>query len=221
MARLDYWVSRWPVVVVAAMMVLSSSGCVGLTAQLLYMINGLKIPAEYEGLEDKRVAVICVSKVSAYGNGTEAESIARLTAAMIAKEVKNVEVVRYSEIKDWIDNNDWDTIDYRAIGKGVNAEMLVAIDLSNISYNDGQTLYKGRASAGVKVFDMTKGGKVAWSRSLPDFQHPQQGGRPTTEMSESAFKQEFLKVFARDIARSFYAYDKVEALASDAAILGP
>lgn len=219
MSRVDYWVSRWPVVVVAALIVLSSSGCVGLAAQILYMFQGLQFPAKFEGLQKKRVAVVCVSKATSYGNGTEAESVARLVSAMLAREVKGIEVVRYTEIKDWIDNNDWDYIDYRAIGKGVSAEMLVAIDLKAISYNDGQTLYKGRANYDITVYDMNER-KIAWSDSFPDVQHPQQGGRPTTEMSEGAFKSEFLKILSRDIARNFYAYDKVEALASDTTVLG-
>lgn len=219
MARLDYWISRWPVVVVTAMIVLSSSGCVGLAAQIMYLWKGNKQPAETHCLENQRVAVVCVSKASAYGNGTESEALARMVGALLGKEVKDIEMVRYTEVKDWIDNNDWDYIDYKAIGKGVKADMLVAIDLSNISYHEGQTLYRGHADYSITVYNMTKGGKVEWSDQQPDFNYPREGGRPSTEMSEPKFKQMFLRILADDIARNFYDYEKILDVASDARLL--
>ena len=51
-----------------AAVIATSAGCVGLTAQLLYWVNGgNKIEPEFEGMKEKRVAVVCVSNSSSYG----------------------------------------------------------------------------------------------------------------------------------------------------------
>lgn len=219
MSRLEFWLSRGSLFMVAAMIILASSGCVGLTAQILYMIKGNKIEAECPiELDGKRVAVVCVTK-SAYGNGPEGTALARMVAAQLRREVDDIEVVSHQKVADWIDNNDWDYVDYRAIGRGVEAELLIAIDLSSLAYYDGQTLYKGRADYGITLYDMKKGGKVVWSKKVPDYSWPAHGGRPVTDMVEAKFKQEFLGMLSRDISRCFYDYDKVEALANDAQLL--
>jgi hypothetical protein len=220
MSRLEFCVSRWPVMIVAAILMLSTSGCVGIAAQLMYMAGAGDIKPEFAGLKDKRVAVVCVSNRSAYGSGNESRALARMVSVILAREVKKIEIVSQTEIDNWKDTNEWDEIDYRAIGRGVKAEMLVAIDLRSLSYYDGQTMYKGRADFTVSVYDMTEGnGKIVWSKATPDFQHPRHGGRPVTDMVESNFQKEFLGLLAKDIARSFHSYDKVVKVATDAAML--
>lgn len=219
MSRLDYYISRWPLMMAACMVMLCTSGCVGIAAQLMYMAGMGDIPAEFEGLEEKRVAVVCVSNRSAYGSGAEAEALARMVSAILRKEVKKIDVVSHIEIDNWKDNFDWDEIDYRVVGRGVKADMVVAIDVKKLSYYEGQTLYKGCADFSVTVYDMSKGGEVAFSRDIPDFQFPQQGGRPVTDMVEAKFQKVFLTMLAQDIARSFHSYDKIENVGSDARLL--
>jgi hypothetical protein len=217
MSRLEFWASRWPLVMVAALLVLSSSGCVGLAAQLMYVIGGPpKVKAEYAGLKGKRVAVVCVSNASAYGTGSEAKTIATLVGAILQREVKKIEVIPQSEISNWQDANDWNLADYREVGKGVDADMVVAIDLSSISDYEGQTLYKGRASFKLRVYDMAEAGDVVFSRDGSDFQYPVHGGRPASDMQEPAFKKLFISMLAQDIARTFYDYAMVEKFGADA-----
>ena len=53
-----------------AVFLIGSTGCIGAMAQLLYVIKGHKSPADFAGLEGKRVAVVVVSDASAYGPDT-------------------------------------------------------------------------------------------------------------------------------------------------------
>ena len=53
-----------------AVLIPSATGCVGLAAHIGYFIWGNKVPAEYPGLEDKRVAVICTAGGVNYGPDT-------------------------------------------------------------------------------------------------------------------------------------------------------
>jgi hypothetical protein len=206
MSRIDFWVSRWPVVIVAALTMLSAPGCVGMAAQLMYMMGMHQVKPECE-LKDKRVAVVCLANRLSYGTGSESRVIAQYVSAKLRKEVKDIELVPTSEIENWRDNNDWDEIDYRAIGRGVKADMLIAIDVKSLSFHEGQTLYKGKADVKVTAYDMTKGGAVEFSKDMPDFQFPQHGGRPVTDMSEAKFQAMFLMILAEEIARPFHSYD--------------
>jgi hypothetical protein len=215
MTRIDFWVSRWPLVIVAALAMLSAPGCVGMAAQLMYVMGLDKIKPEYE-LEGKRVAVVCLANSSSYSSGGEARSLARMVAVILQKEVKDIEIVPYSEIEDWRDNNNWDEIDYRAIGRGVKADVLIAIDVSSLKFHDGQTLYKGRADVKVTAYDMTKGGQVAFTKDMPDFQFPREGSRPVQDMSELKFQTLYLTILSKHIARNFHSYDKVPDFGSDA-----
>ena len=46
------------------------TGCVGALSQLIYTIRGHDEEPAFPGLNDKRVAVVCVSDASAYGPDT-------------------------------------------------------------------------------------------------------------------------------------------------------
>ena len=98
------------------------AGCVGFTAQLLYLWNGNKVPAAFSDLEDKRVAIVCVSDSSAYGPGATPTLIAEQVESILEQELEDIELVGQDEVADWIDHNNWDQIDYRDIGRGVKSE---------------------------------------------------------------------------------------------------
>ena len=57
-----------------------------------------------------------------------------------------------AEVADWLDSHGDDLTDYRDVGRGVKADMVVGIDLLSFNLHEGQTLLKGRAKVGVKVY---------------------------------------------------------------------
>ena len=69
--RLQHWLS-WLLIVG----VLGIGGC-NLLPHIAYIAGGTMVPAQFKGLEDSRVAVVCVSDDSSYGSGTESERLAR------------------------------------------------------------------------------------------------------------------------------------------------
>jgi hypothetical protein len=167
-------------------------------------------------LEEKRVAVVCLTNHSSYGSGSESKVISQSVSTILRKEVKKIELVPQSEIANWRDNNDWDEIDYRAVGRGVKADIVIAIDVKSLSFHEGQTLYKGKADVKVTAYDMTKGGDIAFSRDMSDFQYPQHGGRPVTDMSETKFQGMFLMILSEHIARNFHSWDPQVPIGEDA-----
>ena len=200
-----------------AVAVATSSGCVGLTAQLLYWVKGGdKIDPEFTGMKGQRVAVVCVSNTGSYGPNSFCSLLERRVGSALREQGEKIEVVPPDDVADWIDSNDWNQMDYREIGRGVNADLVLGIDVGDLRLHEGQTLYQGRATLTLTVYDMQEDGKVAFRRTIPDFTFPQNGPRHATEMSEARFRSLFIEVLAKHVTKYFCPYSFEEDFAKDA-----
>jgi hypothetical protein len=188
--------------------VLAMAGCNTLPI-IAYIAGGSIMPAQFEGLEASRVAVICVSDDASYGAGTESKLLASEISKILASEVPNIEIVSRSDIADWKDRKGWDEIDYREVGRGVKADRVVAIDLSGFRVRQGTSLLKGRANLTITVFDMTAGGKEVFQKEIIDFNYPTNGPF-ATDISEAKFTQIYVKVLATHVAKFFHEYDPID-----------
>lgn len=188
---------------------LGIGGC-NVLPHIAYIAGGTMVPAQFQGLEGERVAVVCVSDDASYGAGTESERLARGIAKILAEKVPDIEVVPWSEIADWIDRKGWDEIDYREVGRGVKADRVLAVDLSGFRVREGASLMKGRADLTITVFDMTAGGKEVFQKEIVEYEFPPNGPYHAAEISEAKFSKLFLTVLARDIAKYFHKYDMIE-----------
>ena len=195
------------------------SGCAGLIAYPLYVIKGDSVPANYDKLASKRVAVICKSASSASGPNSPESLINRHFSQILQERVSDVEIVPVEEVADWIDRNNWNEIDCVEVGRGVNADAVVLLAVESFSLKDSPTLFKGRSTVTTKVYDLTQDGKVDYQGNTFDFAYPQNGGRHTTELSDAAFQRQFTKVLSHHLAKDFFKYDKSEAYAQDATLL--
>jgi hypothetical protein len=197
--------------------ILSMGGC-AIMNHLLYVVKGATIPAEFDGLKDQRVAVVCVSANDDYGPDSTTVMLSRAVEQLLQERVAKIRLVRHQEVANWIDRNDWQH-DYLEIGRGVKADMVVAVDLGRFSLYEGSTLFKGHADVEVSVFDMNNNGSKVYHTTLYDFSFPSKGAQATTEISEANFKRAFIAMLAQHVARSFYEYDIQENVASDPAAL--
>lgn len=189
-------------------------GCVGASAQLLYLIYGNKVSAQFEGLNDKKVAVVCVSDASAYGPNTLTFSVERMVAAKLAQNVPGIQVIPQSTVDNWKDQYGWDESDFVQIGRGINADAVVAIEISAYSLHEGSTMYKGQATVTSTVYNV-KNQTVAFISGPEDYQFPK-SGRPAMQITERQFETAFLEKFCEYLARRFYEYEKTDTIAEDA-----
>ncbi len=194
---------------------LATCGCIGAISHMLYVIKGNDIPAEYKGLEGKRVAVVCVSDSGSYDPGSVAASLSGTVEDLLGANVKEIELIYQNEVTEWIDGNNWSEIDYSEVGRGVDADMVVAIDLLSFSLHEGKTLYKGRASVKITVFDIKHHGRRVYSKSLDEFSFPKQGGQYINDVPEARFRHTFLYILGRQIAKNFYKHDAHMDIAGD------
>jgi hypothetical protein len=198
---------------VASLLLVPQTGCVGFATYLMYAIKGNNVDAKCTALEDKRVAVVCVSGAGA-GPRDESEALTRQVGLLLQENVKKIKLVRPEEVADWRDQNNWDQIDYRSIGRGVKADMVVAIDLSTFSIHDDQTLLRGRAKVKTAVYDMTNKGTCIFTDGPKEFVFPENGAQHVVE-NETNFKRIYLQTLAKNIAKNFYAYPKIDDIATE------
>ncbi|MFT5526059.1 MAG: hypothetical protein ACI9HK_004030 [Pirellulaceae bacterium] len=208
---------RTAVVLAVLLLLPCTTGC-GLFVNLYHVISGgERVPARFEGLQGKRVAVVCVSTSDTYGPTSIPDVLAKQLSLDLAREVDEIDIVHPNEIADWIDTNEWDQVNYKDVGRGVNADLVVAIDLSHITTVEGQMLYQGRAKYTVKVFDMGSNGDLVYQRKEPEFMFPR-SGQHSTGTTEARFRRAFVDVLAHTISKDFYAYEMAEDFGEDATI---
>ncbi len=192
----------------------SSTGCVRLMANLIHAIRGSELPAEYDGFEEQRVAVVCGTDKGLSNDATTALMSGYVHMAL-NQHVKKIELVRLEEIEEWINVHGTLESDYVEIGKAVKADKLLAIDLSNLSVKDGPTLFRGRCDVGVTVYDITNRGAIVFRKQIPEFTFPKDSAA-IADTSESKFRNLFLKTIANKVAGLFYPVDPTTDYALDA-----
>src|SRR3954447_14506479 len=80
-------------------------GC-GPVATIAWLIHGPEmVPAEFEGLKGKRVAVVCLDSNTLGGPGGEADTVAKAVGILLGKNVSDIRTVRPTEVADWLDSH--------------------------------------------------------------------------------------------------------------------
>lgn len=198
--------------VMAALCAVSLGGCSTL-GTIAYLVQPNDVPAEYNGLRGKHVAVVCKPIVelefSDAGSGRE---LANIVGSLIEQNVRKTRVIGQQEVARWADENDW--VDYPTLGKALDADMVVGIDLEQFRMHEGSTLYRGRAAAHVRVFDV-KNKTVVFERRIDDFAYPGDSAVPATDRSETQFRAMFLQVLARRVTRLFHPHDSRSTFAEE------
>ena len=198
--------------VAVSLLAITLGGCSTL-GTIAYLIQPNDVPAEFDGLRGKHVAVVCRPIVELqFSDAGSARELAGIVGALVGQNVRKVKVISQQEVARWIDENDW--VDYGTLGKAVDADMVVGIDLEQFRIHEGTTLYRGRGSAIVRVFDVDEQDMV-FERRLEDFAYPGTGGVPTTDRSESQFRAMFLQIFGRRVARLFHSYESRVSFAEE------
>jgi hypothetical protein len=201
--------------VIAVGAALVCSGCMGLPAQILYVIYGHKVSAEYEGLNGKKVAVICVSDASAYGPSTLTFTVERMVAANLGKNVPRIQVIPQTTVDDWKDQFGWDEADFVQIGRGVGADAVLAIEITSYSLHEGSTMYKGKVTVMSTVYDV-KDQAIGYRKGPETYEFPK-SGHPSLHLSEREFENSYLTKLCQHLAERFYEHDRLESVAEDAA----
>ena len=194
---------------------LTLPGCVGFLSQLIYTIKGNDVEPPFDGLNGKRVAVVCVSDASAYGPDTLSYTISQAVGILLSNGLdKESQIIAPARIESWIDSQGWNETEYVELGKGVEADMVVAIEIGSYSLTEGSTLFQGRSDVTVTVYDIEEGGQVPYSAAPEHFVFPRHA-RPSIQISEREFEAFYLAHLTQMVAHHFIVHDRLEAFALD------
>ncbi len=202
---------------VAALCLLPLTGCIQFAANLMHVVSGPQVPAEFKGLEGKKIAVIATDESGICSD----EATIRLAGGLrgiLAGKIKKATLVHHEEIESWLHGKSSRERDFVEIGKGVKADYLIVVEVLNMRLKDGQTLFRGRSDIDVTVWDVNAS-KIAFRKALPEYTYPMMAGQATTETDEDKFRRVYLMNVADKIGRYFYAHEFGEDVAIDATIL--
>ncbi|MEO1618445.1 MAG: hypothetical protein AAFV88_21510 [Planctomycetota bacterium] len=195
----------------------TQTGCLGLISNIMHATGADKTPAAYNGLRECSVAVVTVTENGQFGDDTAARILSRNVTQWLGSEVKEIELIREDEIADWRDRHGWDQLEFAEIGRGVEADKVLAIEVANLKLRDGATLYRGNADVRVSVID-SKTGEELYHTEIDEFEYPTTAGVYTNETTESRFRKLYLGILGKRIARQFFAFDAHEDFALDSII---
>jgi hypothetical protein len=202
----------------AAAAVASASGCASVLATGMYVIQGGNlVPADFDGLRDERVVVVCRPPSSnEYRHAGASRAVSQRVSELLVDNVKNIDVVSPRDVDDWYDEDGGDWGNFKALAKAVDAEKVVYIEMNDFELFKGKTLYQGHADVSATVYDMKNNSKLVWDRHLGEILYPTNSGIPAQDKPEQQFEREFVNIVATRVAENFYKHDPNSAFAMDA-----
>ncbi len=188
------------------------SGCSTLFT-VAYLLQPPDVPAAFAGLKGKKVAVVCRPIIElAFSDAGSSRELATLTGNQIKENGSRVDVIGQHDVARWIDENAW--VDYQTVGAALDADHVVGIDLEEFRFHEGSTLYRGRASVRVLVYDIAEK-ELVFERRIDDFAFPANTAIPATDRTEGEFRAMFLQMLSQRISRLFHAYESREVFAEE------
>lgn len=206
-----------------ALLLLFAPGCQQALLTAIVLVKGTEVKPKHEILlkGEKRVAVACRSlAANQYEIQNAPRQIAQHVSSILDERVTNkkLSVVEPTKVEAWLDNCDNDFDSFLEIGrsKKINADIMIGIELYGFQIRDPKSPYQvwGRCHANVKVFDC-KDGKILASEDVTIVDPPNMpiSGGPGLE---AAFRPQFIRVVAEQIALLFHPHEKNEESRMDA-----
>lgn len=208
---------RWLPLMLVATLLIPCTGCLHLLlATGIYMWEGGNLaPAEFEGLEDQRVVVLCRPPAShEFRQAGAARQLASRVTDLLEMNVPGIEMVSQRKVDDWIDEND--AREYLELGRAVNADLVLRIELGHFELFNGPTMYQGNSDVTLSVHDVADNGRRVWDKPMGEVLFPVHAGVAVQEKSEAAFQRDYVAVVASKIARNFHKHDPHADFAIDA-----
>jgi hypothetical protein len=214
--------SRAALAISLTLLTAGAVGCKSALSTAAYLYHGTDVPAAYDDLNGRRVAVV-VRPTGGPGS-PDAENGARELAQKIgghlSRNVRGIKVIDHQDVDRWRDErNEADRDDPRALGAALKADRVVAVELEEFRLNDNSTsLYTGRCDYRILVYDLNEDATsdVAWEFSPNEAMvYPPNHGIPIGNKTRAQFRKIFVSALSERIAKNFYPHDKTADFARD------
>lgn len=196
-----------------ALMLTYLAGCAAPIATALWVWRGNPVPAKYDGLAKQKVVVLVrAAPGQRYAAMLASKEMTRTISDMLGQNVNKIKIIPPEKILGRID--EWGEEDPLEIAQALDADRLVLVDLESFSLYSGATLYQGRSSVHVQVYDCADG-KVVWDESPDEIIYPPNSGIPISNMTEANFRRRFQENLSFMTARNFFPYEPTSNFAGD------
>jgi hypothetical protein len=193
--------------------VLTNSGCITLAANMLHAIRGNDAPAEFDGLKEKRFAIVCSTSGPTAGEAATSMLTSHITMALI-RNLPKADIVRQDEVDQAIEREG--LTDIARIGQTLKADHLVRVQVDNLRLRDGATLFRGQSDVKVSVYDIKNNGRLVFEKEILEHSFPRNGGTPITDTTETKFRSAYLQLVGLKVSSLFHPVDATFDVALDA-----
>jgi hypothetical protein len=170
--------------------------------------DGFDIPAEFDGLIGKKVVVVCKPVASQeFSNSGAAKALEEGISERLKAKIKDIKIIDPQKVNVLIDEEGLE--DYVAIGRKLKADKVVAVDIESFGIFDGQTLYRGRSTVSISVYDVAEKNRE-WHKLPPIIEYPRTGSIPAADLAENEFRGKFVKIISEQVAQLFYPHDTID-----------
>ena len=209
-------VSRFAAILLLGAMPLASGGC--FIANLAGAIGGeiernkkIEVLAEYEGLENKSVAVIVhADAATLYEFPTVAQTVSGNVAFRIQQNVRGVSILPPAAVAQWqYQTPAWSTLPYGQIAEDLNVDRVVLIDMYEYRLNPPGNMYlwEGVAAANVGVIERNGLDPDSFAATFDvRVRFPNQEGLGRESASSSDIQTGVLTKFVQKCAWLFYTH---------------
>lgn len=195
----------------AGLTLATQTGCVGTLAHMMWVAKGHQVPAKCTALDGQRTAVVTVAGSGFRREDDTISRINRKIASLLAVNVPKIDLVAPEFVDRWRDDNRWDEVDYVSLGRGVNAQAVLAVDIFEFTTIEGSTTLRGRAIWKATVYQtITESGTLVFREGVTETKFPEHGSSSDIE-HEDKFRSDFIDHVATTIATYFYAFDQVKS----------
>jgi hypothetical protein len=198
---------RWTGILTAlALVAIAALGCKSALTSGALLWNGYEVPAVFDGLKDKTVAVVCrMVTMEELSNNGMSRALSEALCERLKANNKKIKVIEPQKVAALLDMQEVD--DPIEIGRKLKADKVLVVNIESFRIHEGQTLYRGHSNLSVHVYDVeTK--EEEWHKQPPQIEYPSYGPTPAQEMSEVEFRNNFIAVVAERIGRYFYPHDR-------------
>ena len=186
---------------------LINTGCNPFTAlYFLFLLPPPKLPAAYDGLEQKTVVVLAhVGRGAQFDYAGLENDLVKGVVRELRENVKHIKIADPGAVRQWKDeHSDYELSD---VGREFKADRVVYLEIERFTLFEQQTsqLYRGSAKIRIQVAEMDKNGEIEFDTHLEPL-FPGSRPIPAPEMSQDKFRSLYVKFLTRQIAHHFFEY---------------
>lgn len=181
-------------------------GCAAACGTLAYIIKGTEVDPECKALKGKVVVVCRPRPGAAYQYGDAAQVLARSLNRMLSAKhnPKKVQFIHQQDVEEYCGGMEA-SMDFQEIGKALNADQVIAVDLMSYNHIVGTNVWQGKADVNVQLIDVPTGNVIYEPESVDTYVYPP--NRFESEMNEMKFQQNYINHLANYISKFFCRHD--------------